>query len=237
MYLKPLPGLFLEVRRVSTQSNSTCQLVTALQSFDIDLIFDVGANRGQFGLDLRRFGYNKHIVSFEPLSIPHNIATQNADKDQSWYVHERTAIGDTDGEIEVKVSNNSYSSSILQITDTHCDAAKNSEYVGTERTPILRLDSVAPLYLDRGQNPLLKIDTQGYEWQVLDGASETLPKIRGILCELSFVSLYQGSRLWTDVVQRLEKEGFKLWALSQEFIHPDTGRTLQSNGLFFRTHY
>ena len=85
--------------------------------------------------------------------------------------------------------------------ESHFSASEGSAYVGVESVPLRWLDSVAPEYLAKSRRPFLKIDTQGFEWQVLDGAVATLPKIHGILCELSLVSLYEGQRLWMDMIQ------------------------------------
>jgi hypothetical protein len=82
--------------------------------------------------------------------------------------------------------------------------------------------------------PFLKVDTQGYEWEVLEGATATLPRIRGILCELSLVALYEGQHLWMDVVQRLGQQGFCVWAIQPGFTDPRDGRTLQADAVFIR---
>ncbi len=80
----------------------------------------------------------------------------------------------------------------------------------------------------------MKIDTQGYEWNVLDGAEETLSKLKGLHCELSLVQLYEGQRLWLELLGRLEKEGFTLWNLQPGFTDTTSGRTLQVDATFFR---
>lgn len=80
----------------------------------------------------------------------------------------------------------------------------------------------------------MKIDTQGFEWQVLDGARTTLPKFQRVLLELSLVPLYEGQHLWQEMIGRLEQEGFTLWALQPGFIDPINGRTMQVDGIFYR---
>jgi hypothetical protein len=117
---------------------------------------------------------------------------------------------------------------------SHSNAAPGSAYLGHESAPLITLDSVAPPYLDSVQAPFLKIDTQGCEWHVLDGALATLPKVCGVQMELSLVPLYEGQRLWRECIERLEAKGFVLWALQPVFFDPATGRTLQWDGLFFR---
>ena len=96
------------------------------------------------------------------------------------------------------------------------------------------MESVADRYLTPESKLFIKIDTQGFEWQVLDGAHETLQQVRGVLCELSLVPLYDGQRLWRDIVDRLDADGFMLWALQKGFTDPCTGQSLQMDGIFLR---
>jgi hypothetical protein len=69
---------------------------------------------------------------------------------------------------------------------------------------------------------------------VLDGARDIFPHIKGILVELSLVPLYEGQHLWREVIDRLEAEGFTLWAFNPVFSDLSQGRTLQVDGVFYR---
>lgn len=229
-----LRAVGFELFRRKRISNSTYQLLKGLDKFEIDLILDVGANAGQFASRLRSFGYNEKIVSFEPLSDAFELLSDQAADDAKWQIHRRGAIGDFDGEIEINISGNSVSSSVLPMMKSHSSAAIKSAYIGLEKVPIFTLDTVAYEFLSETKRCFLKIDVQGYEWQVLDGARETLAQVQGVLCELSLVPLYEGQRLWLDVIQRLEQEGFTLWALQKGFTDPRDGRTLQVDAIFFR---
>ncbi len=223
-----------DLHRLTPASNASFQLLKALNRFEMDLVFDVGANVGQFASELRSVGYLGELVSFEPLSVAHQALAAAAARDAKWHVHPRCAIGDYDGEIEINIASNSVSSSVLPMLKAHSSAAKESAYVGSERAPIRKLDSVVPEYLANARRPFIKIDTQGFEWQVLDGAVQILPIIHGILCELSLISLYEGQRLWMDMIHRLETEGFTLWSIQKGFTDPRDGRTLQCDAIFFR---
>ena len=223
-----------ELRRIKPKTNPAYQLLIGLKRFDIDLVFDVGANAGQFASELRDIGYAGEIVSFEPLSAASLSLSARAADDSKWHVHQRGAIGDFDGEIEINISGNSVSSSVLPMTEAHSSASIKSAYVGSEKVPIFKLDSVTPEYRAATHRTFLKIDTQGFEWQVLDGASETLAAAQGVLCELSLVQLYEGQRLWLDMIKRFEREGFTLWAIQRGFTDPRDGRTLQADAIFFR---
>ena len=210
------------------------QLSTVLKLLKIDVVFDIGANEGQFAREIREHGYTGKIISFEPLTSARKNLLSFASPDPGWQVHEQSAIGDQDGEIELHISGNSVSSSLLPMLESHSSAAVGSEYVGSERVPIFKLDSIANKYLDKNYNLFIKIDTQGYEWQVLDGASETLKRVQGVLCELSLVPLYRRQRRWRDIVDRLDQNGFMLWALQKGFTDPSTGQSLQMDGIFVR---
>ncbi len=224
----------IEAHRFHPDTSPLARLMVALRHSHIDLVIDIGANEGQFADELRVGGYSGRIISFEPLTVAHRQLLQESNSDSAWHVHPRCALGDRIGEIELNISGNSVSSSILPMLTSHSSAAPESAYLGHESAPLITLDSVAPPYLEGAQAPFLKIDTQGYEWHVLDGALATLPKVRGIQMELSLVPLYEGQRLWRECIERLEAEGFVLWALQPAFVDPATGRILQWDGLFFR---
>jgi len=210
------------------------QIISSLRKFKIDLILDVGANTGQFASEIRQGGYAGRIVSFEPLTQAHAELQQSSEGDPLWDVYPRCALGDHDGEVEINIAGNSESSSILPMLETHRSAAPESAYQGKEIVPIKTLDAVAGQYLKDARAAFLKIDTQGFEWQVLDGAREVLPRIQGVLVELSLVPLYGGQHLWRDVIDRLEAEGFTLWTFQPTFSNQSTGQTLQIDGVFYR---
>lgn len=233
--LKKLFNRFgIEIHRLQPNLDDGSQVIAAMKKVNINLIFDIGANVGQFSSEIRSKGYAGKIISFEPLTSAREILINKAAKDRNWIIHDRVAIGDQNGFVDINISKNSYSSSILPMLKTHLDASINSEYIGKEKTQIITLDSVADNYLDKDSNCFLKIDTQGYETQVLNGAPKTLSKAKGILCELSLIKLYNGQDLWRDMITRFEKEGYILWSIQRGFTDKKNGRTLQMNGIFLK---
>lgn len=229
-----LRKLGLTVQRYAPPTSPTECLVASLGKFDIDLVLDVGANTGQFASDIRHWGYMGRIISFEPLSQAYDELLRSSEVEPMWDVYPRCALGNRNGEVEINIAGNSQSSSILPMLESHCIAAPESVYQGKEIVQIKTLDAVAGPYLKESRAVFLKIDTQGFEWQVLDGARDTLPHIKGILVELSLVPLYDGQHLWRDVINRLEAAGFTLWAFKPVFSDLSQGRTLQVDGVFYR---
>lgn len=225
-----------DLQRVDASIHPIGALRRLLRHHRIDLVLDVGANVGQYGAELRRYGFEGRIVSFEPISQAHAKLCRAAGGDPSWTVAPRMAIGDQEGEATLNVSENLVSSSLLPGTDTLRKAAPRATYRTEEVVPVRRLDDVAMEYVARSQNAFLKLDVQGYEPKVLDGAPALLPRLAGIQCELSLVPLYEGQELWWSVVDRLRRAGFEVESVVPAFADAETGRLLQMDVLMFRSH-
>lgn len=233
--IKKLARYFgIDVRRYNPQTSDDARVQALLSSNRIDMIFDVGANVGQYARKIRSGGYKGRIVSFEPLSDAYQQLLRNSSKDPDWIVAPRAVIGDEDREVDINISENSLSSSIMPILQAHIDAHPASRYLASEKVAMSRLDTIAPQYLNSATSTYLKIDTQGAESKVLDGATQTLPAINGIQIELSFVPLYEGQPLFLDIVNRLLDLGFDMHGILPVFIDQKTGRLLQADGIFFR---
>jgi len=205
-----------------------------LKHYKIDLIFDVGANTGQYAESLFKLGYKGKIVSFEPLSDAHQKLLKNSEKYPGWMVAERCALGAEDGEIEINISENSVSSSIMNVLNDHVKAEPKSRIIKKEKTKIFKLDSVYHKYAENAKNILLKVDTQGFEEPVLKGASNTIPKLSGIQLEMSLTTLYDGQMLFKELYELVTGLGFSLNLIEPSFTDKDTGRLLQIDGIFFR---
>ena len=209
------------------------RIVALLEHVGANTVVDVGANIGQFATALRASGYRGTIVSCEPLSDAFAHLRRRAAHDPAWDVRQ-TAVGSEVGSAEINISANSFSSSLLEMTAAHTTAAPGSETVAAETVPLTTLDELArDLDLDPDRT-LLKIDTQGYEPQVLDGAGPLVGKLAAISLELSFVPLYAGQQLFDELLGRLRGAGYVLYAVEGGFGDRRTGRMLQCDGLFVR---
>jgi FkbM family methyltransferase len=204
-----------------------------LASTEVDLVLDVGANVGQYASRLRPAGYKGRIVSFEPLSDAFAELSAAAAADPTWECR-RLALGATDGETEINISGNSYSSSLLDMEDRHVESAPESKYVGTEKIETARLDSLWDELVRDGERPFLKLDVQGFELEALRGAEDSLPKILGVQAELSLVPLYRDGPVFRDVIDYLEERGFRLAGLEGGHDDRRTGEMLQADGIFIR---
>ena len=224
----------LEFRNFSVEKSENARFLTMLSYHNVNVIFDIGANEGQFGVILRDVGYKGKIISFEPLTQARKMLNKISQNDRLWEVAKQSAIGEVNGEIEINIAGNSESSSILNMLDSHIKAAPNSKYVGNERVPLITLDTIAPDFIEHDSILFLKIDTQGYEEKVMNGAHELMKNVVGLQLEISLVPLYEGHSLLDEMLQNLKEKGFELWGLSTVFSNPDTAQLLQIDATFFR---
>lgn len=198
----------------------------------IDTVLDVGANDGGYGLELRRAGFTGRIVSFEPLSVAYATLANRAAAVDGWEF-QNVALGREDGYAEIHVAANLISSSLLPMTERHETAAPESRYVGSEEVRVVRLDSLRETLLAPSDRVFMKIDVQGLELAVLDGAPVTLRQVHGLELELSLFPLYDGDPPIGDVLRRLDDEGFNLLSFHGGFREP-SGQLLQVDALFVR---
>jgi FkbM family methyltransferase len=206
------------------------RFVKECQEFATDVILDIGANTGQFAQDLRAQGYHGHIVSFEPLSEAHASLVAAASSDPLWDIADRCAVGASEGSAE-----NSYSSSLLPMLDLHREAAPQSEYLGKEHRPIITLDAfMERTFSDPTTLFGIKIDTQGYEAEVLAGLKRNHDRVKVILCEISVAPLYAHGPTMNELCHLLAELNYRCVALSPELEDPRTGELLQVNGVFVK---
>jgi FkbM family methyltransferase len=210
------------------------QLIAVLERFEIACVLDVGANAGQYGSTLRAWGYAGRIVSFEPLSGPHARLEQRAAGDPDWRVAPRMALGAQDGEATIEVSAESDMSSILPQTELLRRVSPSSRVIGRETVPIRRLDGLATAYLRPDEGVFLKLDTQGFEAQVLAGAGQLLPRLRGIQLEMSLVRCYEGERDFRELIDDLAIAGFSPYLFFPGYFEHELARQLQIDGVFMR---
>lgn len=208
------------------------RLTRTLANHDLRTVLDIGANVGQYSALLRSAGYRGRIISLEPLSDAYERLSRRASGDHLWTTV-NSAVGAEPGELEINVSANSFSSSILPMSEAHLSADPHSAYVSTQKVPVT---TVRDLVKEHGVDParsLLKVDTQGYEAEVLAGAGDLLGQFGALQLELSFVELYDGQKLYEELTSHVQSLGFTLWSIDPGISAGD-GRMLQCDGLFLR---
>lgn len=200
----------------------------------IDVVIDVGANMGQFGGEMRRLGFAGRIISLEPVSTPYRVLAKRCARDPRWECWP-WALGAEQGFASINVAGNAaMSSSLLDMTSAHRSAAPEADFVGSENIQVRRLDTVWGELGLTDSTPYLKLDVQGYERHVLEGAGSRLQDIVGLQVELSLTQVYEGAPVFLDMLTLLSEQGFVLMSIESGFTDRRTGRMLQADGVFFR---
>jgi hypothetical protein len=98
-----------KIAKFSPKTCASARCKQILDKYKIDTLIDIGANAGQFAIDLRsNLGYSAYknrIISFEPLSSAFKLLSARAELDPNWDVF-NAAIGDTDESREINIDGN-----------------------------------------------------------------------------------------------------------------------------------
>jgi FkbM family methyltransferase len=222
----------LDINRYNLIESNDFRLNHFLKINDIDCVLDVGANIGQYANNLRRIGYKKKIISFEPLSSAYKILQNKSVKDELWTSY-NYGIGEENKEVNINISKNSYSSSILDILPLHTESEPQSEYFSKETISIKKLENLNEIDIEKFNKVFIKIDTQGYEEQVLQGIGKLINKIEGIQIELSLYPLYKNQTLFLELYKKIKELGFDVWDFQRGFGDVNSGKIYQLDGIFF----
>jgi FkbM family methyltransferase len=215
-------------------SKETRALVRILDHHGITVVLDVGANVGQYAMRLRQGGWAGRIVSFEPLPAARLSLEQAAASDPLWEVAPPLALGAADGTVTLNVSAESDMSSTLPFRPEMAGLLDSAAYTGTVTVPLARLDGLFDRHVGHDDQIFLKIDTQGTERAVLEGASGILDRVRGIQLELSIVPVYEGECGYLDMISTLGGLGFEPALFIPGYFNQRTARLISMDGVFLR---
>jgi len=213
--------------------NNGFELNKILFYHNISLVLDVGAYTGTYAQSLRRFGYKKEIISFEPVKESYDKLIINSLKDKKWYIYDRVAIGNDNKLVKINVSKKKDSSSILKIKRNHIKLEPESKILKYEYVKMIKLDKIIKEYVKK-KNTFLKIDTQGYEYPILLGSGNLLKKIKLIQLELSLHELYEGQESWVEILKFLENFNFKIWNIIPGFKNKKIGKLIQFDLILYK---
>lgn len=185
-------------------------LAKLFSSRKIDCVFDVGANLGQYAGFLRNdVGYTGRIVSIEPVTHQFDILREASKADPGWTVLQ-AALGARTGRQSINITRSSDFSSFLTPDNSQTRQYESSnEIVAREEVPLLTLEEVFlsdPAY--RTATIYLKMDTQGYDLQVLKGGGEALSRVVALQSEMSVKPLYASMPDYTEASAAIRALGF-----------------------------
>jgi FkbM family methyltransferase len=180
--------------------------------YQIDCVLDVGANLGQYHDLLREdAGFEGWIISFEPVQKYVNHLRRRSAADPHWIIIDY-ALGASHGAAEIHVTQSPGLSSFLTPSSKALPSFWEGELVNNEPVRIARLDDLLPaLRSETGCRSLyLKLDTQGFDLEVIKGARDSLDHVRALQIEASIRAIYEGMPNWRESLEMLERQGFEL---------------------------
>lgn len=185
------------------------------EHFEVDCVFDVGANGGQYATMLReRVGYHGFIVSFEPIPELARRIREQAQHDPRWLIEE-AALDREVGTAYFNVATDSQFSSLHESRRDEVDLFEKDVAV-VRRIEVMTTTAARELakYRERlgFQRPFLKMDTQGHDLVVAEGAGEALREFVGLQSELAIKRIYDGAPSYDEALEFYRRQGFELSA-------------------------
>jgi FkbM family methyltransferase len=196
-------------------------------------VVDVGANVGQYGIELRKHGYAGTIISLEPLGKPFASLSVLAETFTPW-ITEKIAIGREAGELTINVSEDDVFSSALPIDERTVHANSRARYIGRETVPLETLDHLFERHSLEPSQSAVKLDVQGLEREVLAGGSRAMGGAMLVDIEMCPESLYDGQMLMREILDEMAGLGLSLCAMENVMPNEVNGRFMACNGIFAR---
>lgn len=207
----------------------TMELIDLAAGDGARVFYDIGANVGSWAVMARALVPECTIIGFEPME-EHLPKFREHTNGLERVTLLPLALGSEETSMEFHPASFSDASSFLPLKDEG-KKAWQIENIASRIMQITTLDSAITAHALPAPD-LLKLDVQGFELEVLKGATHALEKCRWVLCEVSFSELYAGQCLFSDVAAFLAKLGFEVHAFGER---TPVGRPLiQADVLFLR---
>jgi FkbM family methyltransferase len=206
--------------------------IAFLEHQNVSHYFDVGANIGQTGKRLRNGGFLGQITSFEPIPSCFETLKASARMYPDWDTH-NCALGDAEGMASIGVSQNLVSSSIRSATEKLIRIHEPVRYM-THVVAVRRLDALIPQIIKPEDHVYLKVDTQGFERNVIVGAGDMLSSFAFVRLEVAVREVYVGEMELPEAISMMAMRGFTLIEAWPAWRHPATNVVLHFDLLFQR---
>ena len=180
-----------------------------VKTLGLDMVLDVGAHHGEYALFLRELGYAGRIISFEPVAANFDVIAQCCAHDPNWQAY-NLALGSEDADRSMNVMSNSFLNSFLAPSDVRWIDGNSVERIDTVK--VRRLDGLFDQLLNGAgaRSIFLKMDTQGWDLEVLRGANACISRIGAVQSELPLKAIYKGMPDFVEVITECNRLGLDI---------------------------
>ncbi len=180
-------------------------IMRVFNTIDVGQVVDAGARHGDFVRTVRSVGgYGGPVMSFEPHPESFSVMEQRLRHDLQWIGHQ-VALGAKPGNLSLHVYDSSDFNSVLSPT---AFGSQRFPVLGIGRSQSVRVERLDSFPLAEGAI-FLKTDTQGYDLEVLNGATVVMDRIAVLLIELSTKAIYEGMPPAPQVMELIGGWGFQ----------------------------
>lgn len=195
----------------------------------IKTIVDVGANLGEWSIGMARLTSAEKILAYEPLPLVFKELQSNSHKfPQIQCIN--SAVGNSNTPVEINFYDTHQLSSILDLSDVARQVHGMEQDKGRKVT--VQQHTLDQDLADFDEISVLKLDVQGYEPQVIEGAQATLQKTKILMTEVTYTPYYGGDLQFAEFDQLLNASSpLRLWSLSEPH-QAESGRAMWADAVY-----
>jgi FkbM family methyltransferase len=208
------------LRRLSLGEDALADART-IHGGQLECVFDVGAHVGQSAAEFLDAFPRARIHSFEPAPASYEELQKLAERNPRVNAV-NAAVGNRDGQADFFINKLSVTNSLLTASAGAGDFLVAADGLDRREVTTVRLVTLDTYCAAQGieRIDLLKLDTQGYELRVLDGARRLIEQhaVPLIHLEVCFVRFYEEQPLFPEVYQYLYDRDYRLvWLYDSSF--------------------
>lgn len=229
-----LRGLGFELSRHPRYLSHDWLLRSVMSEAAADLVIGVGAHWGSFVRAVRRLGYNGDVVCIEPVASSFERLSEVVADDRRCSVHQ-LALGSRSSELDMFVHPDQSWLNSARRLNAFGQAHFNTLDSSLERVRVERLDDfLESLELNLAhRRASLNVDTQGLDFDVLEGSAAALDHVVVLQVEVSARAIYEGTATLGEQLDRALSMGFDIVNLAP--VARAGVRTLEFDALLLRT--
>ena len=223
-------GVIRAIFRWKIFSLSSFKIITSAKKNNVfpKTIIDIGANKGQFSEACFQLFNKVKVVAIEPDKKISKILEKNLSNRNIHIINK--VISSYNGTVNFHVNEDSQVSSVLQIGKDRKKFFSKSKVKSIKKLPVCTLDKII---IKNIKKPILiKIDTQGLEYEILKGGKQFLKKTKWVILEVPLKKLYLGQRNFDDLNNLMIKNNFSFTTVLNFHNVPKSNEIMEIDVLY-----